>query len=317
MFKKSKQVGDNSIFGIIRSIAAKKDNDGIVIIAPGLAQQILDETNWQGQRRVKRGRVEERKSWIAKGSWDAQCSVISFAETPDGHIYLVDGQHRLTAIHEVARCVKTKMDILQAQDLNHVRRIYATFDLPDAGRGDMELLDAVGAASLLKVQRKIVAAAFKCLPVIRNDMEPLGNRGNLTEARSRSGRLDDLPKWAKEVRLFADIVDSADSYLQRKMLRQGCMAVALYTLRHAPSVAVEFWAGLAENDGLRKNDPRARLIADFNNRTLSNGSIRQGVQRIAVAWNAFCQGRELKIIKCVEGGDIRLSQTPLAKRAAA
>ena len=98
------------------------------------------------------------------------------------------------------------------------------------------------------------------------------------------------------------------------MCGAGVMAVALYTLRHQPARAHEFWHGVAGNDGLRKGDPRAALIADLLfNRTLNVGSHRQKVQQPALAWNAFCEGRDLKIIKCIDGAALTLWGTPLAK----
>lgn len=306
----------DGIHHVIRSIAARADDDGTVSIAPGLSAQILEETNWQGQRPIRTQRMMERLRWITSGSWDPACSIISFAETPDGKLYLVNGQHRLTAIHASARNVRTKVEFIKACDMNHVRRIYASFDMPDGGRTDSELLDAVGVASALGLPRKIVTALFKALPIIRNDMDPVPNRNNLSQSRSRSGRLNDLPEWAAESRIYAGIVDHADAWLQKKLLRQQCMAVALYTLRHAPGLAKEFWCGVADNDGLRKTDPRARLIADFTSRSLSDGSLRQGVQRATLAWNAFVEGRELRIIKCIDGAPIRIAKTPLAKGAA-
>jgi hypothetical protein len=69
---------------------------------------------------------------------------------------------------------------------------------------------------------------------------------------------------------------------------------------------------VAENDGLRKNDPRATLINDILTRMIGTGSIRQKVQQPAVAWNAFCEGRDLKIIKCLDGAKLTLWGTPLA-----
>ena len=53
-------------------------------------------------------------------------------------------------------------------------------------------------------------------------------------------------------------------------------------------------------DILRKNDPRATLFKDILTRALNSGSVRQRVQMPALAWNAFCEGRNLKIIKCIE-----------------
>ena len=126
--------------------------------------------------------------------------------------------------------------------------------------------------------------------------------------------------WRNQLRLqraLAPLLVPLHQALLQGMRSTGILAVALYTLRHQPARAREFWMGLAEHDGLRKNDPRATLYSDILTRTMATGSIRQRVQQPALAWNAFCEGRDLKIIKCIDGAALTLWGTPLAKGRAA
>lgn len=298
----------DGVHHVIRGIVARQE-DGLVAISPGLAAQIIAETNWQGQRKVSEKRKREHLGNITSGRWVPQMSEIAFAETPDMLLYLINGQHRLSAIHASGRCVKTRVQIIAASDMADVGRLYAMFDSPDQARNDNEMLVGAGVASTLGLKQRTARALFSALSIIRNDMEPAGPRSETVDARSRSGRLESLADWADEAKLYEQIISVADKHISQKMHGQGAMASGLCLLRHQPAKALQFLSGIAENDGLRKYDPRARLIADFHQRSLNTGSIRQSVQQIAAAWNAFYEGRDLKIIKCIEDGPITFRGT--------
>lgn len=305
---------DGSISGVIHSLLARS-SDGVITIAPGIARRILDEANFEGQRKVNEARVGERINDIEHARWQPRVCAITFAELPDGALRLVNGQHRLHAIARVGAKVDNLVTIISATNDADVRRLYALFDTPESKRSDLEMLDGSGVASALGLKRKTAAALFKALVILRNDMEPKSGV-YLSDAKSRSGRLEDLGDWAAEAKQFERLVEAADSYLQKKLMGQGAMAFCLYILRHRPKDGTAFIGEIANNDGLRKNDPRARLIADFQNRSLGTGSLRQSVQRMAVAWNAFIDGRDLHLIKCIDGAPIVIRGTPKGRAGA-
>lgn len=109
------------------------------------------------------------------------------------------------------------------------------------------------------------------------------------------------------------MVKKTTGKVRAKLNTAGVMAVALYTLRYQPGKAHHFWHGLAENDGLKKDDPRAALLRDMFERSANSGSTRQTTQAPVLAWNAYCEGRNLKIIKCIHGAPISLWGTSLSK----
>lgn len=305
---------DGGISGVIHSLLARS-TDGVITIAPGIAKRILEEANFEGQRKVNEARVAERVNDITHGRWQPRVCAITLAELPDGTLCLINGQHRCHAIARSATKVDNLVTIISAADLADVRRLYALFDTPESKRTDMEMLDGSGVASALGLKRKTAAALFKALVIIRNDMEPKSGV-YLSEAKSRSGRLEDIGDWAAEAKQFERLIDDADAYLQKKLLGQGAMAFCLYVLRHQPKAGTAFIGEIANNDGLRKNDPRARLIADFQNRSLAAGSLRQSVQRMSVAWNAFYDNRDLHHIKCIDGAPIVIKGTPKGRAGA-
>lgn len=294
---------------VIFSLAERADGKAIPI-APGIAQRILDETNFEGQRRVMAQREAEHVSLMRRGWWIPERSELTFAMTPDRKLYLVDGQHRLHATVRFGQPVGMRIKILRADNMHDVRRLYATFDAPSQARTDAEMLAGVGIAKEVGLRPNTVKSLYMALSIIRNGMEPPANRLGTIEARSRSARLENIGDWTNQAKVYEAIVMKADSYLQRKLLGQGCMAVAMALLKHQPVKAAAFFNGIAQNDGLRKNDPRARLIADFQMRKLNAGGIRQSVQQVAVAWNAFYEGRDLSQIRCTEGASIVLKGVP-------
>lgn len=300
------------VSSVIRSLLARS-SDGVVTIAPGIAQRVLEEANFEGQRKVSQSRVNERIHDIQSGNWNPRITAINFAATPDGRLHLVNGQHRLQAIARAGKATDNLVVIADVEDMASVRRLYALFDTPESKRSDMDMLDGIGAAKTLGLSRKTTSALFKALVMLRNEMEPVAGADIYNLAKSRNARLEDMADWAPEAKVYESIIHAADGYLQKKLLAQSTMAFSLYVLRHQKKTAIEFLRGIAENDGLRKGDPRARLIADFQNRALGNGSYRQGIQRMAVAWNAFVTGRDLTVIKCHEGAAIVIKGTPKGK----
>lgn len=312
IFKSVSQPAD-SIHNVILGMVSKAGNSAVTI-APGIAKRLLEECNFNGQRKIRPNRVMLHRRRIRTGAWNPDVSVITLAKTPDGKLHNVNGQHRLAAIEAEMIASATRIIVIEVKDIGEVRRLYASFDEPGSSRTDAEMLDGIGAASSLGMKRDTARFMFRALSLLRNDLEPMGPADQSLDARDRDGRLADMAEWRDETLIYEAIVATADKATQRSLWTQGVMASALYTLRHQPKMAREFWGGLAANDGLRRNDPRACLLADFRNRSTNTGSIRQRVQRVSVAWNAYAEGRDLRIIKCVDGAVIRFAGTPKGGR---
>lgn len=102
-----------------------------------------------------------------------------------------------------------------------------------------------------------------------------------------------------------------------KLYASGVMAVALVTLRHQPAKAVQFWRGIADDDGLRKGDPRKTLLQDFESRRVNYGTHLQRIIPSITAWNAFYEGRNISIIRVSESSQVLVSGTPINHKDAA
>lgn len=302
----------SSISRLVLSMLAKSEN-GIVNMTPGLASRILAETNFIGQRKLKIARVAERKLWIACNLWQPGFP-ITFVLFEDGTVWLVDGQHRLMAIYESGQTVQIKINVIEVTDERHARAIYSGFDKSDSTRSDSELLDGANIMERHGISRDTARSAFRAMVLLQNNMEPA--RGVTIEgwnARSTEARMQSLGEWINEIKAYETACKDAETWLKRKLYGAGCMAVALYTLRHQRIKAIEFWSSVANDDGLSKGDPRKTLLDDFKNRSNNAGNIRQSVQQPSLAWNAWWKGESRRIIKCLTDAPIQILGTPMAK----
>lgn len=298
---------------ILKSVIAKAKN-GLVKMSPGTAQRILDELNtFPRQRDIRAARVYGHARSIVTGDW-LESFQIDFVELPTGQIWLVDGQNRLTAIAQQQSVVPVTLRIIAVESEQEARNIFAGYDQKASIRTNRDILNAIGIAEETGLSRKMTDVVFSAATLLLNNLEPItgsANTNKFPELFYQNNKLRAVAEWAKEAAIFEQILKKAKRGFAGSLRGTGVVAVALYTLRHQPAKAIEFWTGVAENDGLRKHDPRATFISDLLLRQKNAGNIRQKVQQPALAWNAWCEGRNLSIIKCITGSAITLWGTPL------
>ncbi len=301
---------------ILRSMLARSGN-GVISLSPGTAKKILDELNFPGQRKIDSRRVFAHVHAIVKGDW-MESYPIHFAALPDGRIWLVDGQHRLTAISSQQAPTPVSVRIVSVGSEKEARTFYVGFDGAGSVRTNVQILDAIGIGEALGLTNRTTRAVYEAAPLLLNGLEPIcGAKAQKEHAmiHMQSSRLAVVNEWAKQAKQYEDITKAAGKGLYEALKRTGPTAVGLYTLRHQPARAIEFWTGVANNDGLRRGDARHTLIGDLMTRDVTNGAVRQRVQQSVLAWNAYCQGRDLKIIKCIVGAEIVVWGTPLNGKA--
>ena len=290
-----------------------KSKDGVIAISPDGASEMLAELNFPGQRGIDSRRVFGHLHAIIHGDW-VESYPIHFAALPDGRIWLVDGQHRMKAISQSQSAVKVAVRIVDVESEQEARSFYAGFDGKGAVRTNAQILDAVQLAKTMGLSNRMTRAVYEAAPLLLNGLEPphgnVKNQAN-KDVHLQSAKLAAATNWAKEAAAYESAIKGAGPGFYEKLRKTGPVSVGLYTFRYQPKKACEFWQGVADNDGLRKGDPRHTLVQDLFVRNLATGSVRQRIQQSALAWNAFYEGRDLKIIKCVVGSVITLSGTPL------
>ena len=288
-------------------------SNGVVTLKPTGAKFMLERLNFPHQRVVDASRVFTHQHALRSGDW-MEGHAITFVDLPDGRIWLVDGQHRLTAISQWDSAVPVTIRLVQVESEKEARHFYAGFDQKTSVRTNMQIIDAVGVAEESGLSRPMSEAVFEASTLLANGLEPVAGSANVRQHKDLflpSVRMAAIAEWAQEARQYEAAIAPAKAMLRRKLMLSGVVAVALYTLRHQPAKALEFWAGAAKNDRLASTDPRAALIADLLTRKVSTGSVRQRVQQPAVAWNSFYRGRPLSQVRCIPGAPIVVLGTPL------
>ncbi len=290
-----------------------KSHNGLIKMSPEMAARILADCNFEGQRAISRPRVFDHAYAIKEGDW-VDDYPIHFAVLPDGRTWLVDGQHRLTAIAEQSSVVGIVVRMVDVDSEKEARHFYAGFDKRSSTRTNVQILDAVELAKEVGLTNRMARAVFEAAPLLLNNMEPITGSVNVMQNPMmflQQERIKTVSAYAKEAKEYAEIVKESSKEIRGKLITTGPFASALFTLRHQPEKANEFWLGVARNDGLRRGDPRGAFILDLLTRHTNQGSIRQRVQQTSIAWNAFCEGRDLKIIKCIDSAKIVFWGTPL------
>lgn len=311
---------DGSIISVISSILAKAP-DGIIKMPQGIAKRILQEANFPRQRKVKDARLKKHKTRLEDGTWRGESFPITFAVIPPqgdepAKIWLVNGQHRVTAISEHNVPVTIRVILHYVKNEDEAATLYTYFDDPSESRTDIEVLDAKGITHNLGLPRDVVTALYGALSFLRNDLEPAYYQTSSGEsARDRDGRMHDIGEWTNEARVFWEDIKISDAWTKRKLLRPSVTAIALFTYRYQPAKAHDFWTGIARQDGLHKGDPRDTLVKDFRNRqtnTAGRGANnpRNVLLTVAKAWNAFCEKRDIAHIKCENNALLRVWGTP-------
>lgn len=293
--------------------AVRTSFDGIILITPALAQRILDLLNFKRQRRVKPAEVMSMKSTILSGKWNFNHPI--FFARVDETLIGVNLQHRMHAIVAAQTEVRSRVIIADCADDKEVAEFYGQFDKKSGSRGEVDAIVARDLAGDTGLTLSMVTRAMAALKILMNDVAPLVG-GSLTMDKvvisMAETRIAEFPKWISEITQWDAIQHTSPPHVRRKLITSAIMAVGLYTLKHQPEVAAEFWVGLANNDKLAKDDPRARLLADFVTR--KGTATREVIQAASLAWNAWYAKRSLGGIRIDPDNPIHFAGTPLANR---
>jgi hypothetical protein len=278
-------------------------------ISPAMARHMRDTMHFERQRPISDRNVtrlaeEMRRGWFLAGTPIFICTL------PDGREYIVNGNHTLEAVHTSGVTVPLVLIRKRVRDMENAARCYSTFDM-QAVRNWKATLLATGFSESLPIPDKVasavgvIMAGFKYAP---NDQ---------FMNKSRHARLEILPDYVKAAHLIKAAMDQSPRPNQRIIERAAILGVALYTARYQPSMAEEFWGGMAKDDGLKANDPRKSLLRFASNHRVTGSSDREmHAKAAALAWNAYFKGQTLDVCKPAQMLTIRIHGTPMHKGAA-
>lgn len=276
-------------------------------ITPEWAATILATMNWERQREIRASWVEKLKMAMLKG----ELTFISlvFAEFPDGKLILVDGQHRLSALVEIGRPFPATVVTHRVTTTDELGKLYLKFDRPQA-RGPETHLKALGVFDETSVPPNFVRRMGGAVAMIAT-----GFARGYRQTSSMVERTNDVRAWLPEIEAYHKILYGVSPQVQRRLMRQAVVAVALVTIRYQPGLAESFWTKTATQEMLGADDPRKRLFTWLDENTVFRN--KRGLSEIAyslyvaTAWNAFAEGRSIKLLKVPDvSAAVRLVGTP-------
>ncbi len=288
----------------------KNDDTVTYDITPELAKSWLVRFRYDGQRTLSRahvcylvGQIEAERLRFSSLRLTGYPGDEKGADgKPKMRWFLTNGQHRLEAVIESGQAVRFGVERVKVATYADVARDYAEQDnIRNRSASDSFVAMGVGEREdLLKSQ---VGALHRAVRIIASDFS-LTNK-NLPMLKSRVALAEVIEPWlAPAVEFFKAIENSPNAAL---LLHAPVMAPALATFGAAPETAIEFWATMAADDGLRAGDARRTLLYFLREtERRERGLLLLGV---AHCWAAFCEGRD--IVKCdvIKGAKFSLLRT--------
>lgn len=299
----------------LRSIdsASPLISEGRCRITPALAERVLSEMRYGRQRRIYSHHVTLLSDLMRRGQWTPG-SQIAFGRL-DGELFLVNGQHRLRGVAETGLAQEFQVLILDAETEAELAALYHRFDVAARARSVPEILNAADMADRHGLSRGMAKTVYDAAGYINAGFVRPNYQVDPVAARSVDARLEAAEAWWDIATAYEAIVNLGDKTARGKMRAPGIAAVAFVTLKHQETKAREFWTGVAQDDGLRKGDPRKTLFKALTEKNLRNGGtyVRSAVP--ATAWNAWFRGDSITFIRHQD--KVRIAGTPYAIGGAA
>lgn len=277
--------------------------EGRRLITPEKAQNILDNHNFNKQRRVEQSTVRRYAESMRDGRWTPGTQ-LAFCKC-DNQYLLVNGQHRLAAVALSGVSVEFQVLVNEVNSLDDVDTHYARHDCDIRKRSFYDVIRAVGVNTESGLPLRLLGNMPAASRVIENRFSDF----RLNGVESAERRIDRIGPWLPVAREISDSL--AGLNMSERVFTVGPLSVMLATVKYHGARATFFWKTSIEDDGLRKNDPRYHLVRYLSSHTVRSATEREQLARAcALAWNAYYGGRELRCLKANLPIPIRVEGTP-------
>lgn len=283
--------------------------EGSCRFTPAQAAFVLRECAYAKNRDWTKAQkhVDVLMETMRRGLWIPR-DQIAFALT-DGQLTLINGHHRMAAQAASGVDIEWSIAIHPCRDAAEVAALYARYDTNIRKRTDENVLSALGLADACGISPTTARALWRAAPILANNLYVGRKHDDYLTRYIADDRLALAKSYAAEAREFERALTGMSGKAKIKITNSGAItSVALVTMRANLASAFQFWRGIAENDGLRKGDPRSTFrdwLIDNNAKAAGAGS---SVFAAAKAWNYYVDGKTLSIIK-VSGNPIRIAGT--------
>lgn len=268
--------------------------EGVTTLSAVEMNRVLQVCAYKHQRPISEQHVEVLMDLMARGKWQPK-SQIDFAVV-GGNYILVNGYHRAYAQVRSGKKIAWNIALHQVGGEREIRNLYYMFDTNVRTRGTRDILSAYEFAETAGLTGVVSDALYRAVPFIANAFELSPAKKDFLTAKAVDRRLTVAQDYAKAAGRYEACLTGVLSGRKKQLLGAAVMAVALVTFRYQGETAWQFWTGVAQNDGLKRGDPRHAFVMDLMSRKRNGGSV-YSFGPAMVAWNAFFNERPLQLIK--------------------
>ncbi len=288
--------------------------DGLLTVTPELAHRIVQTGRFDRQRPVRVKHAEALATQMRRHEWTAGTQ-IHFGKTPDGDLHLVNGQHRMHAVIKADTSIRFQILVTDVANEAGLAVLYRRHDRLTAKRTTTDALSAEGIPYKYELRHEIAKACFNAVLLIDTGFRAVSHHADPYLMRSDEARLRICEPWWPIAAHFQDAIANAPNRtppIKRYLQSSGAAAVAMLTLRDQEAKADPFWRGLADNDRLARDDPRAAYL-----RFLVSEKVRSQIESAkaaSLAWNAFFKGETITAIRVFKTA-VEIAGVKLPKKA--
>jgi hypothetical protein len=272
--------------------------EGVTSLSAVEMNRVLENCGYEHQRNVSERHVAVLADLMKRGRWQPK-SQIDFAVL-DGRYILINGYHRAYAQVRSGKPIVWNIALHKVRAENDLRSLYHAFDTNVRIRGSRDILKASEFGDMHGVSAEMADALYRAVPFIASKFATNPKDKNFLVEKQADLRMQVAAEYAKAAGRYWACLDGLAGNRKKKFLSGSVTAVAVITLRYQSETAWKFWYGCAGNDGLKRGDPRLALFNDMLVRKVKGGMNPEAWAPSIIAWNAFFEEREQRILKVTD-----------------
>lgn len=284
--------------------------EGFVRLSAVEMNRVLQVCQYAHQRPVSELHVTVLTDLMARGQWQPK-SQIDFA-LMNGHFILMNGYHRAFAQVRSGKTIEWSIVVHPCKSDADLRALYYAFDTNIRVRGARDILSAYEFAETAGLTAEVANALYGAVPYIASKFEVNPKKKDNLTTKAVDRRLALANEYAKAAARYAACLEGLGGPRRKRLLNSAVAAVAVITFKYQSESAWQFWLGVAQNDGLKRGDPRHALAMDLLSRNRSGGAgTMHSFGPAMIAWNAFYEDRQLQLIRMMPESFVpRIEGTP-------
>lgn len=290
--------------------------EGVTKLSALEMHRVLQECGYEHQRALADRHIDVLADLMSRGHWQPK-SQIDFAIL-GGRYILINGYHRAYAQVKSGKSITWSIMLHPCKTEGELRSLYFAFDTNIRVRGARDILSAYEFAGNSGLTADMANALYGAVPYIASKFETnVAKKDNLT-TKAVDRRLALAGEYAKAAGRYSACLDGLSGSRKKRFLSSAMTAVAVITFRYQSEAAWMFWHGVAQNDGLKRGDPRHALMMDMLSRSRHESKARSvhAFGPSILAWNAFYEERPMQLIRITpESFVARIEGTPFTGKA--